>query len=360
MSTTPKKSAGPTDLTADASFKAHEHPFTERDPVEDADHPPLSPYALVQGTREHHRQPVQASSSGRHEQPAAERRDETISDLDLERLEAILRSLQRQGAARRLPRASPLPPVTGLAPVDHHGRQRSADGELQSLRSPGLERPMPPPMRSRRHKLRVVLCIFAAGILGAPIVYYLSIGDLAPPSGSAPGPRIEAFVERIIGPWMSVGQHQPSPTRTQDDDPETAAPGEISPKQTETSQTATMSEGATVAMSQPARTGPESPPSSKAVRALDPEELKFLTRQGEQLASAGDLVAARILFQRAAEAGDAGAAMALGATYDPNVLAKLGVIGMDADVEKARSWYQKAESQGVAQATQRLRALGNR
>src|SRR5712691_1570966 len=178
MSTTPKKSAGPTDLTADASFKAHEHPFTERDPVEDADHPPLSPYALVQGTREHHRQPVQASSSGRHEQPAAERRDETISDLDLERLEAILRSLQRQGAARRLPRASPLPPVTGLAPVDHHGRQRSADGELKhslngssghgcpwvniSLHRPGrktmilkrLRRVRYPPSKPRRRRRR--------------------------------------------------------------------------------------------------------------------------------------------------------------------------------------------------------------
>jgi len=113
-------------------------------------------------------------------------------------------------------------------------------------------------------------------------------------------------------------------------------------------------------MSQSARPGPESPPSSKAVRALDPEEVKFLTRQGEQLALAGDLVAARVLFQRAAEAGDASAAMALGATYDPNVLAKLGVIGMGADAEKARSWYQKAESQGLAQATQRLQALANR
>jgi hypothetical protein len=191
-------------------------------------------------------------------------------------------------------------------------------------------------------------------ILAAPIV-------LAPPSGSAPGPQLEAFVQRILGPpWMSVGQLGPWPIRAQDDHPETSAPGEISSEQTETSQTATISESATVAMSEPAATGAESPPSSKAVRALDPEELKVLTRQGEQFASAGDLVTARFLFQRAAEAGDATAAMALGATYDPDVLAKLGVIGMGADVEKARSWYQKAESQGSAQATRRLQALANR
>jgi hypothetical protein len=182
--------------------------------------------------------------------------------------------------------------------------------------------------------------------------------------------------------WMSAGQLEPRPTKAQDDEPETTATGETSSPQTETSQTATISESATVAtsqpattgagsppsssesatvaMSQPAATGAGSPPSSKAVRTLDPDELKFLTRQGEQFASAGDLVTARVLFQRAAEAGDATAAMALGLTYDPNVLAKLGVTGMRADVEKARSWYQRAESQGLAQATRQLEALANR
>ena len=52
--------------------------------------------------------------------------------------------------------------------------------------------------------------------------------------------------------------------------------------------------------------------------------------------------------------------LALGATYDPNVLAKLGVVGMNADVEKARSWYRKAESLGSPDASQRLNALANR
>ena len=85
-------------------------------------------------------------------------------------------------------------------------------------------------------------------------------------------------------------------------------------------------------------TGAQAPSPGKANRALDREESKLLTKQGEQFAAAGDLVAARILFQRAADAGEATAAMALGATYDPNVLAKLGVVGMGADVEKARSW----------------------
>ena len=115
-----------------------------------------------------------------------------------------------------------------------------------------------------------------------------------------------------------------------------------------------------MAMLQGGVSGAQAPSSGKANRALDPEEIKLLTKQGEQFAAAGDLVTARILFQRAAEAGDATAAIALGATYDPDVLAKLGVVGMVADVEKARSWYRKAESFGSPEASRRLNALANR
>src|SRR5262249_33205090 len=81
------------------------------------------------------------------------------------------------------------------------------------------------------------------------------------------------------------------------------------------------------------------PPASKATRVLDPDEITLLMKQGEQFIAAGDVVTARIVFQRAAEAGDADAALALGATYDPIVLANLGVAGLGANVEKARIWY---------------------
>ena len=77
-------------------------------------------------------------------------------------------------------------------------------------------------------------------------------------------------------------------------------------------------------------------------------------------AGLGDVVTARTAFQRAAEAGDAKAAVALGATYDPTVLAKLGVVGISADVAKARSWYQKAEKLGSPDARQRLELLADR
>jgi TPR repeat protein len=92
---------------------------------------------------------------------------------------------------------------------------------------------------------------------------------------------------------------------------------------------------------------------------LDPEEIKLLIKQGEQLVAAGDLVTARVVFQRAAEADDASAAVALAATYDPARLVKLGVVGVSGDIDKARSWYQKAESLGSPEATRRLGLLAN-
>jgi TPR repeat protein len=125
-------------------------------------------------------------------------------------------------------------------------------------------------------------------------------------------------------------------------------------------QTAKSFEGETIAMVHGGGIGAPAPSPVKAKRVLDPEEIKLLTKRGEQFAASGYLVTARILFQRAAEAGDATAAMALGATYDPNVLAKLGVVGMGADVEKARSWYRKAESFGSSEASLRLNAIANR
>jgi TPR repeat protein len=50
----------------------------------------------------------------------------------------------------------------------------------------------------------------------------------------------------------------------------------------------------------------------------------------------------------------------LGATYDPVVLAKIGVRGMGADIEKARGWYEKAKEYGSPDAPRRLEMLANR
>jgi hypothetical protein len=305
-------------------------------------------------------QPALTANKGRHEQSAPER-DE--SDRDLERLEASLGWLQRQDAAARLRRATALAPVPGLPSVDARGRQSSERVDDDDLGGAALAK-----ARGREaskvfapRQFTWAVRILAASIFATPIVYYFSGGHWDFRSEPAPGQHIASFDERNISlPGVSVNQQPPWPIRAQDNDPERSAFGEISSQQTKTSQTARIPEGATLAMLPPSVTEAEAPPENKAVRALEPDELKLLTKQGEQFALAGDLATARILFQRAAEAGDAAAAVALGTTYDPIVLKELRVVGLGADVEKARGLYRVAESQGSVEARQRLHALANR
>src|ERR1041385_5070094 len=84
------------------------------------------------------------------------------------------------------------------------------------------------------------------------------------------------------------------------------------------------------------------PPPAPSLRALDPAELSMLLKRGEELIREGDIAAARLMLSRAAEAGDARAALALGATFDADVLRKLGVLGVAGDAAQARTWYGKA------------------
>jgi hypothetical protein len=94
-----------------------------------------------------------------------------------------------------------------------------------------------------------------------------------------------------------------------------------------------------------------------STRRLPPEEVAVLVRRGEDLVASGDLAAARLLLQRAAEAGDARAALALAATYDPVVLEHMRTQGIASDASLARAWYEKAKQFGSAEASRRLEVL---
>ena len=72
----------------------------------------------------------------------------------------------------------------------------------------------------------------------------------------------------------------------------------------------------------------------------------------------GDVDAARKFFERAADLGLSQGAMALATSYDPNELAKLKVIGLQANAAAARKWYDRAAELGAAEAGARLRRLG--
>ena len=110
----------------------------------------------------------------------------------------------------------------------------------------------------------------------------------------------------------------------------------------------------------PKQTEPQPPrtaaPVAPVVR-LDAEEMATLLRRGQEFFRTGDISSARHMLRRAAGGGSAQAALALGATFDPDVLAQLGVIGFEPDPAQARAWYQKAAELGSIEATRRLERL---
>ena len=99
---------------------------------------------------------------------------------------------------------------------------------------------------------------------------------------------------------------------------------------------------------------PQSAAPADPVHHLDASEIASLLKRADALIGSGDLAAARLVLRRAAEAGDARAAMMLGGTYDPTVLEKLGVRGVVPDFAVARGWYEKAKRLGATDAAPQL------
>ena len=93
----------------------------------------------------------------------------------------------------------------------------------------------------------------------------------------------------------------------------------------------------------------EAPP-----RRLEAAEIALIMKNGAELLAQGDIAAARLMFERAAQAGDAMAAFALAETYDPLVLRKLGARGITANIALAQSWYEKARDLGSTAAPARI------
>jgi hypothetical protein len=105
-----------------------------------------------------------------------------------------------------------------------------------------------------------------------------------------------------------------------------------------------------------ARTGNEAAAPSKT---LDAETLAALMTRAKSLLALGDIAAARLLLERAANAQDATAAFLLAQTYDPAVLGVRDTRSITPDPVMARDWYRKAASFGSAAAQQRLTQFQN-
>jgi TPR repeat protein len=101
------------------------------------------------------------------------------------------------------------------------------------------------------------------------------------------------------------------------------------------------------------------PAAAPPARRLDADELAALLKRAKSLIAIGDIAAARLLLERAADAQEASAALLLAQTYDPAVLGTPDARSITPDPATARDWYQKAARFGSPEARQRLAQMQN-
>jgi hypothetical protein len=106
-------------------------------------------------------------------------------------------------------------------------------------------------------------------------------------------------------------------------------------------------------ISQPA-TVPPPPRPLPPPRQLDPDEMAAMMKRARGLLAIGDIAAARLLLERAADALEPNAAFLLAQTYDPAVLGRPDSRSITPDPVAARNWYKKAAQLGSPDAQQRL------
>ena len=85
-----------------------------------------------------------------------------------------------------------------------------------------------------------------------------------------------------------------------------------------------------------------------AVRSGETDRIEGLMAHGRKMIDVGYFAGARAYYRRAAEAGSGEAALAVGATYDPDIIARMGVQGIKPDRAQAAKWYARAAGLGIA------------
>ena len=219
-------------------------------------------------------------------------------------------------------------------------------------------------VRLRRYRLLGTLGRLALAGSAAAIVALLAVGKLSLPGSSGATEQADTsqpFSTRYSAP-ASKPQEPPIVAQEASDPPQQIALADPSTPVTAPRPSVAAAPPAPVPPPPaPAALAPQAPAAEPTASAPVPEfgteELASLLKRGQQLAASGDMAAARLTLRPAAEAHNAQAALALGATYDPVVLRTLGIMGVTPDVAMARSWYQKAKEYGSAEAPRRLDLL---
>ena len=92
------------------------------------------------------------------------------------------------------------------------------------------------------------------------------------------------------------------------------------------------------------------PPRPNSTSAMLDRQAQLFKR-GADFLKDGNVAAARLMLRSVADAGSAQAALLLGATYDPIILANLGVRGLEPDRVAAITWYRRAQEYAASEAS---------
>jgi hypothetical protein len=318
-------------------------------------------------------------------------------DEHLERLAATLRSLQRGGdeTSPEQPDATHAEPARSAYP-DADDRELYIDGTrlprfLQSSYVP------PPEREGGIGHLGAMLAAGIACVVAAPLAYYVALGNpfasapraiqakpelqyaVASTSASLPRPEQQgAPVASAVAPNAPVAWAEPHAQPTGSLKAPRSVPLTHVTRWPDPAQDSGATQPPWTPSAAPASGPPRAdaapvaapdayalaavPPSTAASSqprppALDADEITLLLKQGQDFIAAGDFVTARVVLRRAAEAGAAAAALALGQTYDPKALAKMRARGVVPDAAEARRWYETAQRLGSGDAAQRLERL---
>ena len=290
-------------------------------------------------------------------------------ELPLVAREAALDAVERALAATvRLQRKLPLPPAPQLNESDERPRRGAAfEGDVRRLRPRAPLEPVAmavPPVEEERASAGVLVAkvisaiavasaagLFAVGVLPLPF----SVNSTASPQravADAPSPEAR---QQLAAPTMPIAP--PTAEVAVARSPERAA---LVERFVALRQQAEQQQAAEPIAPQAVKAVRVTMPTAQQVRALDREEITGLYDRSQALVEQGDIVSARLMLTRAAEAGDARSAFALGTTYDPDVLNKLRVIGIAPDPAQAQVWYSKAAELGSPEAALRLEKLAGR
>jgi hypothetical protein len=213
----------------------------------------------------------------------------------------------------------------------------------------------------------------AAGVAAASVLVGLGVGgfvlvgsDPASRDGTtarieapAPAPSValrEPAVPEVAARGASVAE--PSTTASVRPSAESAAPPPVAvapPSPTPAPSAATASPPAAAPVPAPEAQPPQpsAPARSEPLRRLASEEIRLHLERGEALLAQGDLAAARLFFERVAEAGDARGAFGLARSYDPSVLIRLPVHRVAGNLTEAERWRRTAASLAPAFAERR-------